>query len=647
LKCIAAIWVDLEDSPLGTRSRLADELYGTPVLRRTLERVLRCKHLDAAHVLCLTRDAQRVARLVQGVPVKIETHAAGPAPYAELVRAGRSWGLDSWRGGIGGLTVFDEDLHVEALAALAQREGAAAVVSIAAAAALIDPGLIDALIQHYRENVDSARMAFVQAPPGLAAVVLARDLLAELAPTGQPVGALLAYHPDRPMADLTGREACYRASAEVIAASGRLLADTRRGFDRLRTLIESGGENWNAAQIVRWLNGRCGTADPACEQDVPTFPPLNKGRVRVGSQSRESLVRDSPLPLTSQSDVKGLAPAPTGIPSRVRSAEPIPTEIEIELTTDHPYVAQPLSAIGVAQPPSAIGVAQPPSAVNRENPPLLHPRIPEIPARGPIRQSVIDAVIDAIKDYDDVRIVLGGFGEPCLHPAFPEICAALRRSAALAIAVRTSALLGGTKLQPLTQTRVQGLQLCPTIDRVDSALFETPIDAVEVILDAATAQTYSRVHGFDGFESVLARLERWIDRRIERQQVRPLIVPSFIKSVDNLDDMEAFFDTWQRRLGAALITGYSHCAGQRPDRAVTSMAPPRRTTCRRVFSRAHILADGRMTTCDQDFAGRQTLGVVGHEPFESLWESAKLNQVRANDIAGLSLCQSCDEWHRP
>ena len=41
MKVIAALQVDLETTPIGTRSRLADDIGGTPILRRTVERIRR------------------------------------------------------------------------------------------------------------------------------------------------------------------------------------------------------------------------------------------------------------------------------------------------------------------------------------------------------------------------------------------------------------------------------------------------------------------------------------------------------------------------------------------------------------------------------------------------------------------------------
>jgi pyruvate-formate lyase-activating enzyme len=568
MKLIATIAADLEHAPLGTRSRLRDDLLGRPVLRRTVERVLAAERIEAVHVLAPVNQADEVATLLDGLNVILETHAPAPPPYAALVRAGRRWCPDGWRGGIGGMCVFDEDIHVALVAALAQRTDADAVVSVPAAAPLVDPAMIDAMIRHYEGFEGNVRMTIVQAPPGLGAVVLGRTLLEDLLPTGQPPGLLLAYHPDRPTPDATGKEAGYRPAAQIIEARGRLICDTRRSFDRVGDLLDAGAEAWDAAKIATWLLDR---------QQSTIRNPQSPGQACPGLPSNpQSTIRNPQFRL-----------------------DPLPEEIEIELTTE-----DPLSAGS-----------------------LLRPRGDEVGRRGPITLDAVRSIADAIADYDDVRIVLGGFGEPCCHPDFRQICRILRDSSAAAVAVRTSATLDDPA--------------------IEDALFETPVDVIEVTLDAATPGTYRRVHGVDAFEDVTARIERWLTRRASHQQVQPLIVPSFVKAEETLEDMEAFYDAWLRRLGTALITGYSHCAGQRPPRAVTSMAPPQRGTCRRISTRTLILADGRMATCDQDYAGRQTVGHIAESLIQELWHSDRFANIRADRYNDMPLCPACDEWHRP
>jgi radical SAM protein with 4Fe4S-binding SPASM domain len=550
MKTIATIVVDLVHGPLSTRSRLADDLGGIPVLRRTVERVLNAKCVAEIHLLTPTDQAPAVARLLTDLPVesgandlsariKYQTVTNSPS-YSPLVRAGRIWGLDGWRGGIGSLCAFDEDYNAAAVAMAASSALADAVISIPAAACLIDPAMMDAMIDHYQAIAGGFRMTFAQTPPGLSGIVLHRELIDELAIANQPPGMLLLYHPERTFADLAGKEPCYRPPSEVIESRGRLLADTERSFRRVRELIEVGADDWDAPRIGRWLLDRA-----------------------------------------------------------ERHVEPVPLEIEIELTTE-----------------DRLSEAS-----------LLRPRGATVGRRGPIKLDTIHAIAESIADYDDVRIVLAGFGDPCLHPQFAAICRTLRDSTAAAIAVRTPALCDDAA--------------------IENAHFETPVDVIEVTLDAMTAETYQKVHGIDAFESATRRLETWLARRQSAGSVAPFIVPSFVKSEENIHEMEIFYDHWQRRLGACLVTGHSDYAGQRPARAVTTMAPPKRTVCRRTLSRAMILADGRMTACDQDFSGRQTIGRLDESPLAELWHSAKIKAIRENSFDCAPLCSKCSEWHRP
>ncbi len=541
MKCVAAIFADLKRTHIGTRSRLAEPLADRPILRRTIERLARATCLDEIVLLAPPDQRPNIQQLLAGLPrVDLSPIDCPSAPYADLVRAGRFWGLDGWRGGIGGLCSFDEDANTAVLAQLAQEKNADVVAVVPAAAPLIDPTLTDELIRHYQRTGHPFGMTFSQTPPGLCPAVFSRPLLEQMAHTRQPLGRVLVYDPDQPVADLAGKDPCYRPAAQIIESSGRLVCDTTRSLRRVQRLLDAGADNWDAVQIARWLT----------DQDQ-------------------------------------------------RWTEEVPAEIEIELTTEFRPAAES----------------------------LLRPGAPQVPARGPIGLNLIEAVAAAIAGVDDVRIVLGGFGDPCCHPRFTDICRLIRPVAA-AIAVRTPARLDDSA--------------------VESALFDTPIDVVEVTLDAMTRESYRRVHDIDAFDAVSARLDGWLARREAATSLLPIFLPSFVKSADTIEEMESFFDHWQRRLGMVLVTGYSHCAGQRPPLALTSMAPSQRGPCRRTFSRAVVLADGSLTTCDQDFAGRQTLGRLGDQSFAELWQHAPcLNEIRSNDLKNAPLCPACDEWHRP
>jgi hypothetical protein len=554
MKCLGVVFADLVHGPLGLPSRLDDELAGRSVLRRTIERLERAKALAGVHVLAPADQVGALRDRLAGTRAVVETSTLLVAPYRELARSSRAWGLDAWRGGVGGLTWLDEEISAAACAGVAGRHNADAIAVAASHGALVDPVLVDAMVELHARNSDEAPFTFCPSPPGLAPAIFARPLLETLGTTAQPPGAMLVYHPDQPMPDPTGRGGCYRPHAILMETRGRLIADTRRSIDRTRDLLAAGAVGWPAERICEWL-------------------------------ARDSATRPAEMP----------------------------EEIEIELTTEDPLAGRT----------------------------TLRPRGPGVGPRGPIARDAIERIAAEIEPFDDVRIVLGGFGEPTQHPEFIAILAALRRSTALAIAVRTSGL----------------------IDRppVESALFDGPADVLIVTLDAATTETYHRVHGCDRFREARARVDAWAERRARERRVRPLIVPEFLKTVENVADMEPFHDEWLRRLGTSVIAGTSDYAGQRPDRSVTNVSPPRRVPCRQIFRRMAILADGCVVTCDQDFAGRQVVGRIGDRPLGELWlngamqplrddhlRAARADEARATEALQLwSLCRACNSWHRP
>jgi len=280
----------------------------------------------------------------------------------------------------------------------------------------------------------------------------------------------------------------------------------------------------------------------------------------------------------------------------------LPREVEIELTTEDQ---------------------------NPETP--LRPRGSQVGRRGPIDLEVVTSVARSLAAYDDSLVVLGGFGEPLLHPRFDEICRLLSESGVYGLAVRTN----GRALDD---------------DRID-ALVRRRVDVLNVMLDAWTDDQYRRLHPGHEMATVLAALDRLAAARSTAKQAEPIVVPQLTKSLDTVEELEAFFDGWVRKTGCAVIEGYSHHAGQLPDRSVTDMSPPTRAPCRRIRSRCLILADGRMTLCDQDFRGLTAVGSLHEATLADLWRGPSLEAARRAHAEArydaLPLCPACNEWHRP
>ena len=291
----------------------------------------------------------------------------------------------------------------------------------------------------------------------------------------------------------------------------------------------------------------------------------------------------------------------------------LPREVEIELTTEDQLAST-----------------------------ILRPRGACVGRRGPIEVDVVRRIAVDLAGYDDSLVVLGGFGEPLLHPAFEDALRALSDAGVYGVALRTN-----------------GIALT---DEAIEAIIRHHVDVVTVTLDATNPDTYARVHGSDAFDTVVRNIERLVSARegkpadgpVRPPTVAPLVVAEMVKCRETLSEMEAFFDGWIRNVGWAVLVGYNHYGGRLEDRSVVDMTPPNRTPCRRVCTRCLVTANADVLLCDQDFTAESPaggLGGVGGATLAEIWRGSAFVAARDAHARGayedLRLCGRCQEWHRP
>lgn len=262
---------------------------------------------------------------------------------------------------------------------------------------------------------------------------------------------------------------------------------------------------------------------------------------------------------------------------------------------------------------------------------LLRPRNGQVGRRGPMSVELVEQIASELAaQSDDALVVLGGCGDPILHPQFAEILHVLRKAGVFGIAVCSSAQRLDTEIL--------------------SALIQNEVDVLAVNLDAMAEQTYSQLNG-GSMQPVLAAIQRLAEARLAARQPTPILAPRFTKCQDNLGELDAFYDHWIRRNGCAVVENYSDFAGILPDRSVMDMSPPTRRPCRRLGSRCMILADGTVVACDQDVAARQPLGHLAEMTLQEAWTGPAAQSLRQAHLGGgladRPVCLACREWHRP
>lgn len=257
MKVIAVMQVDLDVTPIGTRSRLGFELGGVTVLRRTIEQIKRMQHACAIYVLCPEAQMPRCRFLTADCGVTLVPCSGDAPPWRSLVASARKWSLDGWRGGIGGAVGYDEFVDCRALAGLLDTVDvdADAVLCVPPDAPLLSPELSDGMIDLLASTMDDSRMIFCQAPPGLSGLLLQNDLIREVGGQNMPIGWVFSYKPDMPQKDLIFLPCCYEVPPELRYAAGRLVCDTDRSVRRVMDLMKD-HPGADARTIGTWLQNR-------------------------------------------------------------------------------------------------------------------------------------------------------------------------------------------------------------------------------------------------------------------------------------------------------------------------------------------------------------------------------------------------------
>lgn len=264
-RVMAVIQIDPFRNGLGSLRDLSLTVAnGRTALALTLARLARCRALDG--VVVLTPDPGLFASLAGPLPSNLKVHllaidGALLAARGRAVGVGRLFSRRCWRGGLAGLSVFDEACCPALVAPVMEELQIDAAVVVGPDWALIDPELTDRIVARHLENPGVHRLVFSQAPPGLAPCLVSRTTMAELArnaDTAGPfatIGALLSYIPVAPQADPIAKPVCIGVEPHVRDLTARCIPDSDARRRELGPILEriASGQSPAAPQIAEML----------------------------------------------------------------------------------------------------------------------------------------------------------------------------------------------------------------------------------------------------------------------------------------------------------------------------------------------------------------------------------------------------------
>lgn len=263
----ALVPIDPRCNGLGVARSLSEPFAGRTVLQATLERLGRISNIESI-ILIAPRDfdveplidRSRIAR-----PVEIERLAEGVAspfgPEHESIAAARLWSPSSWRGGIAGMSVYDEVLCPQVMHEIAERRGLTAGLLCAPDWPLID--VSDdagggALVARHLARPKQQRLCFTQAPPGFGCILAATTLLHDFANRNRlaTFGGLMVYQPHVPQADPIATNTNITIDHRIRRSQLRATFDTAANRELLRRVvvpIVAGRDDWSTVEIIDQL----------------------------------------------------------------------------------------------------------------------------------------------------------------------------------------------------------------------------------------------------------------------------------------------------------------------------------------------------------------------------------------------------------
>lgn len=259
---IAIILADLERGRFGHPASLLDPLADKPVLQHTIDRVARIEGLDG--IVLLHPESQSLEGLydepADAPPIKSHPMQMrlGDNWLRGVIDSGRKWSLTAWRGGIGGMTVYDELLPAYPLHRVMQAEQAESSVVLRGDWCCIDPVIASEQLRLHRSAPESMKVTFTQAPPGLSPLVIHHTVVADMVEHSATVANLLCYNPKKPTIDPVGKDVNVQVPASVRDQYRRFVYDTPRAIEHLRAIADRMGGDMAQADAVAITNASRG-----------------------------------------------------------------------------------------------------------------------------------------------------------------------------------------------------------------------------------------------------------------------------------------------------------------------------------------------------------------------------------------------------
>ena len=212
-----------------------------------------------------------------------------------------------------------------------------------------------------------------------------------------------------------------------------------------------------------------------------------------------------------------------------------------------------------------------------------------------------------------------------------------------------------SKAQPhqMVELVTNGSALTPTRAQ---RLMDAGVDLITVSVNASNEETYNKVMVGLSWKQVMRNLEALSKMNLEKVNV----YLRFVSQQKNSRELRGFRKRWKRfslfmfdvNNRAGTVRDYDSKAVKHSNfvtrlmRVGGSRVYP---VCPYVFSMAHVLENGDVPMCSNDWHNREVLGNVNTQTIREIYNSPRMNQIRELMMQGrfeeIEPCRECSFYH--
>ena len=263
---------------------------------------------------------------------------------------------------------------------------------------------------------------------------------------------------------------------------------------------------------------------------------------------------------------------------------------------------------------------------------LFCPRDEMERSQGNMKIGLFRKIIDDCNGHE-VKIWMQFMGEPFLNPALIDMIKYAKQTVMQVGLSTNAAYLNANNI---------------------SRLLDSPLDRLELSIDALDRDYFLRMRGVDEFDKTKANMVNFFRIKKERNNIKPVTSLQFMRTEENLRDSAMIIDFWKPHLTGddfIMMIDELPFLGQKLQNKLDEQACNARPPCDWLWKYMVILWNGDVALCASDYDGTEILGNVNSDSLLDIWNGKKINALRAHHTGGrfdkINNCSSCQVWKSP